>query len=727
MTRWGKTRLVIGRAWSILRRRGAARGGPPDAPPLQRGLEALDCHFALFDPQRRLVFHNSSYAHLHAHAWDRLPLPRTYDDLMRESIRNGPPCDDVEAELARRVAAHERSGIQHFERLYPGGRWMRVSRVRLEDGFVAGLSLDINDLKAREIAIAASEARYRALVDTASVGIWHLDGDGNTIFGNERLARLFGGTVPPTIAAAGIRGTANEDGNPFGFPVGVETPAIVLRGPAQEPVSVLLAASAWVEQPGVPGQEGAGVLRTAVLTLVDVSALEAARARVDHLAWHDVLTGLFNRAAFDRAMKDLPRTCPEGAALLLIDLDRFKAVNDSYGHAAGDTLLCEVAARMRAVTRPGDLVARLGGDEFAVLLPGTAAASLNETASRLSRVLAEPVSFNGTSVASSASIGMACFPGDGDDQEALQRAADLALYRVKRDGRGSVLSYTPELSSAHEQARLLREAFPDAVTADRLALHWQKQVYAEDGRLRGLEALVRWPDSPLGKPISPATFLPVVADAGLMPMLDEWVLGAALRQGREWFRKQGTLPGLGINISAVSLKDPGFPMRVADALLRHGIPASVLEIEIPEDIALADLDVIEPVLRGLRAIGVRLALDDFGGGLSSIAHLVRLPVDSVKLDRSVVAGLPDGVRERAVLKAVAGMARSMGIPMVAEGVENHDQAAALLAEGCRIMQGFLYGRPEPGTAWMEQDDPGWIEDPRSASRAPVLGVVPERT
>jgi diguanylate cyclase (GGDEF)-like protein len=691
----------------------------PSPAPLQRGLEALDCHFALFDPQRRLVFNNSSYAKLHSHAWDKLPLPRTYDNLMRASIINGAPCEDVDAELALRIAAHERNGIQHFERLYPGNRWMRVSRVRLPDGYVAGLSLDINDLKAREAATAASEARYRGLVDTASVGIWHLDDDGTTIFGNERLAQLFGGTVPALFSEGGVRGTAVADENPFGFPVGVETRTMILRGLQREPVPVLLAAAAWVVQPqgsGAHFSQPGEARRTVVLTLVDVSALEAARAQVDHLAWHDVLTDLPNRAAFGRAMKELRHARMDHAALLLIDLDMFKAVNDRHGHAAGDALLCEVARRMRSTLRPGDFLSRLGGDEFAVLLLGAAAAAnSSETADRLSRLLAEPVSYNGTKLPLSASIGIALYPDHGADEETLQRAADLALYRVKHQGRGGITVYTPVLSEAYEQARLLRDAFGDALAMNRLELHWQKQVHAGDGSLRGLEALIRWPNSPTGGTVSPAVFLPVIADAGFMPQLDSWVLETALRQSNAWSHQTGNMPICGINISAVSLKDPTFPMRVADALLRHNVAASSLEIEVPEDIAVADLNLVEPVLNALRAIGVRLALDDFGGGLSSIAHLVRLPVDSVKLDRSVVAGLPDGVRERAVLKAVMGIVRSMHIPLIAEGVENEDQAAALLLEGCTIMQGFLYGRPTQAAAIYQHDSLSGIHDPVSQS------------
>lgn len=244
-----------------------------------------------------------------------------------------------------------------------------------------------------------------------------------------------------------------------------------------------------------------------------------------------------------------------------------------------------------------------------------------------------------------------------------------------------------------ERQRLLRDALVTAITRNEFRLVWQKQLFATGGVLRGAEALLRWPGSPLGEQVSPAEFLPMAAEAGLMPAIDAWVLEAALQQMQEWAGLPGTPPLVAINISATSLRDPSFPARVAEALMRHRLPASSLEIEIPEDIAVRDLDSVEQVLNGLRAIGIKLALDDFGGGLSSVAHLVRLPVDLVKLDRSIVSGLPGGTRERAMLRAVAGIARSMNIPLLAEGIESEAQVFALRREGCEIIQGFLYSRP----------------------------------
>ena len=435
---------------------------------------------------------------------------------MRAAIRNAPPCDDEEAELARRVAAHERGGLQHFERLYPGNKWMRVTRCRLPDGYVAGLALDIGDLKAREMATAASEARYRALVDTASVGIWHLDEDGRTLFANDRLAALFGGVAPATLKESGVSGSSSSTDCPFGFAVGVEGRAVIPALPGRAETHVLVATSDWVTHDGP--QADAESKRTAVLTLIDVTALDAARARAEHLAWHDVLTGLPNRAAFDRSLDTLPNEIVNGAALLLVDLDDFKAVNDRYGHAAGDSILREVAVRMRGALRSDDLACRIGGDEFAVMLRGARVCEhVAETAKRLSEALHRPVLADGIQLPLSASIGFARYPADAATGNALQRAADLALYGVKRDGGGGIAEYVPALSTAAERRHLLREALGAAITQNQFRLAWQKQVFAAGGALRGAEALLRWPGSPLGDHVSPAEFLSVAGERHDLP------------------------------------------------------------------------------------------------------------------------------------------------------------------------------------------------------------------
>lgn len=660
---------------------------------LREAVEALDCHYAIFDADRMLLDYSASYASLHHSVFATLPSPLRYDDLMREAIRqtlHGAGPEEVAAELARRVAAHESDQPGDFDRLYPGGRWMRVAKRRLSEGQVAGLAVDITALKHRESAIVASEARYRALVDTAPVGIWHLDEDGRTLFANARLARLFGGQIPDGLANAELRRRdAPAAEGPFGFPPGQEVEATIAMGGGGQGTCVLVCASGWLP---LAGGEGRG----AVLTLLDITPLKAAQAHAEHLAWHDPLTGLGNRAQFQQALAHLPA---HGAVLMLVDLDRFKETNDRHGHAAGDALLCEAALRLRAVLQPGDLACRLGGDEFALLVRDPdAAAHADALAQRLAKALSRPAWADDVELAMSASLGHAAYPADAGDAKALQHAADLALYAAKHRGRGCAVGFLPVFQEEADRRRLLGEALAGAIAGGRLQLLWQPQVSWPGRVLRGAEALVRWPDSPMeGRTMMPGEFLPEAEAAGLMPALDEWVLEAALRQARDWVGQPGAPGVVAVNLSAATLRDPALPARVAAALLRHGVPAAMLEIEVPETVAARDLEAIAPLLEELRAMGVRIALDDFGGGLSSVCHLVRLPIDLVKLDRSIVAGLP-GRHERVILHAVMALADSLSIPVLAEGIETEAQDFILRREGCRTMQGYRFGRPMPADA-----------------------------
>ncbi len=659
-------------------------------PLLREAIEALRCNYAIFDAERRLVDYSTSYAELHRETFKAATAGLRYDDLMREAIRRTLPDASPAAhaaELARRIAAHESDQPAEFDRLYPDGRWMRVAKHRLSGGQVAGVAMDITALKKREAAIAASEARYRALVDIAPVGIWHVDEAGRTLFANARLAALYGGRIPASLAPEWLQRQESEScEGPFGFPRGREVEATILARGRRARVFVLVCVSDWLPA-------GADGHRSAVLTLLDITPLKAVQAKVERLAWHDPLTALGNRAFFQRALANAAAQ-QEEAVLLMIDLDYFKEVNDRHGHGVGDALLREVASRLRTGARHTDQVCRLGGDEFAVVLQGRGCVQRAPAlAARLAASLQRSFEVDGVIVRPSASIGHAAFPADAPEIEGWQRAADLALYAAKDRGRGRAVQFVPAMLSHVEQRRRLQEAFVAAVQANALTLAWQPQVALPGRTLRGAEALVRWPGSPLGPDeAAPGAFLPALAEAGLLTMLDDWVLHAALAQMASWQGTRGA-PGIAaVNISVGTLSDPAFPERVAKALHRHNVPAGMLEIEVPEDVAVRDLDAVGPVLVELQALGLRLALDDFGGGLSSVSHLIHLPVGLVKLDRSIIAGLP-GPRQAAMLRAVVAMAASLGLPVLAEGVETEAQLLSLSRAGCTLVQGYLLGRP----------------------------------
>jgi len=661
---------------------------------LLEAVEAVSGDAAIFDRDRMQVARSASRAGLHREALATLPGPLRHDGPTRRSLRQEASGAAVEEEPARRIGRHVNGTPQSYDRPYPGGRWMRISRRPLAGRHVADFALDITELKAREAAVAAGEARCRALLDNASVGLWQLDESGRTLFANSRLAALFGGVAPGSMAESGLMRTSRiAQPGPFGFALGQEEEATIPARPGRGEVNVLVASSGW----GAPEAIGGGApVRTTMLTLVDVTELKQAQARAERRAWRDELTGLANRAGFQRLLEALVEEPGRSFTLLLVDLDRFKSVNDRHGHAAGDTLLCEAAGRLRAAMRGDDLVCRLGGDEFAVLAQGEdAEGRMDRLAMRLSRALSRPVQANGTELPLSASIGHASFPADGATPDTLLHAAELALYQVQRAGRGSVARFHAEMLEADRRRNQLRAALPEAIAQGQLALLWQPQFSLEEQALCGAEALLRWPGCPAGPAVSPAEFLAEARAARLLPEIDRWVLEAALRQAALWSGRPEAPPLLAINISAATLNDVRFPAQVAEALYRHKVPAQRLEIEIPEDIAAQDLDGLLPVLQSLRALGVRIALDDFGGGLSSLAHLVRLPVDRVKLDRSLVAGVPGGRQELALLRALIALSQSLAIPVLAEGVETAAQNLVLQQEGVHAVQGFLYARPVP--------------------------------
>lgn len=590
----------------------------------------------------------------------------------------------------------------------PEGRWLRVRRQTLPDGEVASLGIDVTLLKAQAAQGFVADACSRAVLQLAPVGLWQLDRAGRTVFANARLAALCGGVAPADLGSSGFRlaGPPDPDG-PHGLPAGREVEASLL-GSERLRRDVTVAASPWVTGPD--GQE------LCLLALLDITPLKQARARVEHLAEHDALTGLANRAMFRSALAALAGA-PDGGALLLLDLDGFRAINERHGQAAGDAVLRATAERLRAAVRPQDLVCRLGADEFAVLAFGAGTGNAEAIAARLRAELAEPLRLGEVALPLGAGIGIANAPADAREPDALLRAADLALAEARRTA-APVCLFRPELLAASEGRERLREALAEALAGDEFHLAYQPQRELSGPRLAGAEALLRWNSVRLGRAVSPGELLPAAAEAGLMPALDAWVLETALRQLAAWGDRPDAPPMLAINVSGGTLRDPEFADRVARGLLRHGVPAHRLEIEIPEDLAVRDLPGIEETLARLGALGVRAALDDFGGGHSSLPHVVRLPVQRLKLDRSIVSGLPGDGKDLAVLQATMALAQSMNIEVIGEGVETEAQAFALRRAGCTVLQGYLIGRPVPPERLVPNLVPNLVADePGPAQRA----------
>jgi len=423
-------------------------------------------------------------------------------------------------------------------------------------------------------------------------------------------------------------------------------------------------------------------------TIVDVTERKRAEEHVTFLAHHDPLTGVANRTLFTR---ELVRTArQDGAfAVLLVDLDDFKVVNDTRGHAAGDALLVEITTRLQKLLRRTDLVARLGGDEFAVLLPGAASRDVvNGLASRLLAEIAAIRRVDGVDVSVTASVGAALFPQDATDTESLLKCADLALYRAKNRGKGSCSFFEPEMDSQVRERRTLEMELRGADIEREFELHFQPIFAVQSGQLRGFEALLRW-NNPLRGMVSPGIFVPLAEETGMIDVLGRWVAQEACRQAAGWPESLV----VAVNVSPIQFRRGELVATIADALARSGLEPTRLEIEVTESVLLADTEANLAILRRIRDLGVRIALDDFGTGYSSMSYLRRFPFSRLKIDRSFIREIGGSPESLAIVRAIIGLGTSLGIDTTAEGVETLEQLHALQKEQCGELQGFLFSPP----------------------------------
>ena len=435
----------------------------------------------------------------------------------------------------------------------------------------------------------------------------------------------------------------------------------------------------------------------------DITIHRVMEEQLTHQAFHDALTGLANRVLFrERAERSLLRAArtrggegpEEFVAVLFLDLDDFKAVNDSLGHAEGDRLLESVAARLLKATRGCDTVARLGGDEFAVLLDGMA--SPDDAAAVVQRIAAAvrvPVALEARELTVTCSVGLAHARG-GDTADELLRNADVAMYRAKAAGKGRHAVFEPAMHAAVVARIQLEADLRRALARGELSLAYQPLVELGGGCLTSLEALVRWRHPACGL-VAPGQFIPVAEEMGLIVELGRWVLRTACAQLADWDAAlgPGVVPSVSVNVSGRQLDDPGFVRDVAAALADAPLAAGRLTLEVTESVIMREPDVTLARLHALKALGVRLAVDDFGTGSSSLSYLQRFPVDALKIDKSFVDGVARGGSDAALARTIIALAEMLGIRSVAEGIERDDQRAQLVALGCQVGQGYLFARP----------------------------------
>ena len=656
---------------------------------------------AYFDADTRTCrFANTHYAEHFGHTPQSI-VGLDVQEIMGELVwaQIEPYLDPVSVDNAQtmrytRQFKNEIGKVQHIE---------AVLRPHEENGVLKGLVALMTDVSHHHQVtqqIRDNEERMRKFAAITTEAIV-LHRDGIIIDGNDALSRLVGYTINE------LRGTAILD---------YVSPEVRLRAlknlrseseDRHESVAVHksgLHIPVEVEAKTMPGENDSH----RIVVLRDMTDRLQTRQRLDFLAQHDLLTHLPNRARLNHLLSDaIAKAAGQQSrlAVLSLDLDQFKFVNDSLSHRAGDLLLCEMAQRIQSALRPQDIVARVGGDDFVIVLPNNP--SLLETEALVAQLrtpVEAPYQVEGTQLNVSLSVGIAMYPNDGQCPEALLSNAEAALQMAKTRGRSFTQFYTPALEGRATRMLMQEQMLRNAVERGEFELHYQPQTLIHSGKLAGFEALVRWKHPHRGL-VSPNEFIGFAENRGLIAAVDRWVLNQACRQAKTW-QDDGYLPvPVAVNLSAQEFRQRDVVQEVAQVLDDTGLDARYLHIEITETTLMLSGTHMQQTLHALKSLGVGLAIDDFGTGYSSLAYLRKHPIDRLKIDRSFVSDLPHNPDAAAIVNAIVQMGQSLHLEILAEGVESPEQLHMLRQMGCAMMQGFLVSAPMPAdraAAWMSQ-------------------------
>jgi diguanylate cyclase (GGDEF)-like protein len=552
---------------------------------------------------------------------------------------------------------------------------------------ICALPLRTLDRTFRKLAI--QEARFKAALDNMTQGLCMVDAGGKIVVLNERFGAIFGLTntencinAPPEQLVDAVLQTGSMDQQTgemaFRFPQTVDAITTTFSCELTDDRTLMVSRHA-VESGGW------------VTTFEDVTEQRKAEALLDHMALHDALTGLPNRTLFQAHLERHASPERGSFAVLVLDIDRFKQVNETLGHSVGDALLQAVADRLKGCLSEDDILARLGGDEFAIIQPGANQPDhARALAHRLIETLSVPYQLDGHRIMVSASVGIALAPTDGTTADAILKAADIAMCHAQGDGRGTYRFFEPAMDDAVQARRELEIALRDALANDEFKLHFQPLVELQTGRIASFEALLRW-QRKSGELVPPDEFVPLAEEIGLIIPIGDWIVRAACAEAAKW-------PSdikVAVNLSVVQFRNPNLVASVQTALALSGLAAHRLELEITESVLMHKSKATLATLRRLRALGLAVAMDDFGDGYSSLSYLSKFPFDKIKIGKNFVQDIDVKSEALAVVRAVVHLGRALGIPVTAEGVETRAQLDRMRLEGFAQCQGYLFSRPLP--------------------------------
>ncbi len=678
---------------------------------IQDAFDQLDSGVVIYNADDRLIYCNQRFHDLYAEIVDLLTPGRLYVDIVRAYYQRVGKTRISESEedfVKLSIDRHRSPDNTDREFMYGPNKWLLVSDRKTSDGGVIGFRLCITARKTAEQKLAASEQRFKSLLEMSSDWYWEQDEfyrfsliaggmrrsagiNPDERYGITRWDIPFVGITQEQMNSHRKQVESHESFRDFQYGYSMPSGEIKWSSVSGEPI--------FNEGGKFAGYRGVGS------NVTDKKRIEA---QVRQLAEFDFLTGLPNRmllsSRFDYAVRQAERS-HDGIALMFIDLDHFKNINDSLGHHVGDQILAESAARLIRATRATDTVARLGGDEFVVMLPGIIAEThVANVADTLAHALSQPNMINGRELTITPSIGITIWPADGVDLATLIKNADVAMYYAKQQGRSQYSFFRKEMNERVNERLTIENELRRAIDRNELSLVYQPIFSIPDNRIIGVEALLRWHNGRLGV-VSPAKFISIAEDSGLIMPIGEWVAAEACAQLARW--RLRTCSGsenfpISINVSGVQWKTPRFLDMLQLKLIEHDLMPADIELELTETMLLGDGDETRALLERAAAAGFRLVIDDFGTGYSNLANLKRFFISKLKIDQSFVRNISTDAENSAIVRGIISLADSLGLRVVAEGVEYQAQLDFLLAAGCTEAQGFILAAPVSAQQFSER-------------------------